>query len=247
MAEWLLPAGRHLEAKSVDDALELLDLLMSAELLGRAQREADRDKARQHPRLARASARLAVAVEALFDSDGWGGPEEEPRVSQVWETIEAVVSRADLRAALTVVSKTVPPPGAEDPDDWRTELLGRYQTVTGFLKLLPAVISFGATAEGAAVLAAMRALPDVLAYRSRLPAPLIPGRLIDDGVVTGPWRRLVFGHPAHEGGAVSRHAALLDQLAAVLAPAQPSRLPATRPIHHKIECGSITATCQPTR
>ena len=202
----LLATARYLEAKSVDDALELLDLLMSAELLGRAQREADRDKARKHPRLARASARLAVAVEALFDSDGWGGPDEEPRVSQVWEAIEAVVSRADLRAALAVVSESVPPPGAEDPDDWRAELLGRYQTVAGVLKLLPSVISFGATAEGAPVLAAMRALPDVLAYRSRLRVPLIPGRLILDGVVTGPWRRLVFGHPVHESGAVSRHA-----------------------------------------
>jgi hypothetical protein len=147
-----------------------------------------------------------VAVEALFDSDGWGGPDDEPRVSQVWEAIEAVISRADLRAALAVVSETVPPPGAEDPDDWQAGLLSRYPTVTGFLKLLPSVISFGATAEGAPVLAAMRALPDVLAYRSRLPAPLIPGRLIEAGVVTGPWRRLVFGHPAHEGGAVSRHA-----------------------------------------
>jgi hypothetical protein len=74
----LLATARHLEAKSVDDALELLDLLMSAELLNKAQREADKDKARKHPRL---------------------------------------------------------------------------------------------------VLAAMRALPDVLAYRSRLPAPLVPGRL----------------------------------------------------------------------
>ncbi len=78
--------------------------------------------------------------------------------------------------------------------------------MSGFLKMLPSVISCGATAEGAPVLAAMRALPDVLAYRSRLPAPLIPGRLIDAGVVTGPWRRLVFGHPAHADGAVSRHA-----------------------------------------
>jgi TnpA family transposase len=201
----LLATARYLEAKSVDDALELLDLLMSAELLGRAQREADRDKARKHPRLARASARLAVAVEALFDSEGWGGP-EEPRVSQVWEAIETVVSRADLRSALAVVSETSPPPGAEDPDDWRAELLSRYQTVIGFLKLLPAVISFGATAEGAPVLAAMRALPDVLAYRGKLPAPLIPGRLIDAGVVNGSWRRLVHGHPPHEDGAVSRHA-----------------------------------------
>ena len=79
-----------------------------------------------------------------------------------------------------------PPPGAEDPDDWRAELLGGYQTVIGFLKLLPAVISFGATAEGAPVLAAMQTLPDVLAYRSRLPAPLIPGKLIKAGVVSGP-------------------------------------------------------------
>ena len=42
-------------------------------------------------------------------------------------------------------------------------MLGRYQTVAGFLKLLPSVISFGATAEGALVLAAMRELPGVLA------------------------------------------------------------------------------------
>jgi hypothetical protein len=202
----LLATVRHLEARSVDDALELLDLLMSAELMNKAQREADKDKVRKHPRLARASARLAVAVEALFESDGWGGPGDEPRVSQVWEAIEAVISRAELRAALALVSETVPPPGAEDPDDWRVQLTGRYPTVSGFLKMLPGVISFGATAEGAPVLAAMRALPDVLACGSRLPAPLIPGRLIDAGVVSGPWRRLVFGHPAHADGAVSRHA-----------------------------------------
>ena len=69
----LLATVRHLEAKSVDDALELLDLLMTTELVGRAQTASDKEKARRHPRLARASARLAVAVEALFDSDGWGG------------------------------------------------------------------------------------------------------------------------------------------------------------------------------
>jgi len=109
-----------------------------------------------------ASARLAVAVEALFESDGWGGPDEEPRVSQVWEAIEAVVSRAELRAALALVSDSVPPPDAEDPDDWRAELLSRYPTVSGFLKMLPGGISFRATAEGAPVLAAMRALPALL-------------------------------------------------------------------------------------
>jgi hypothetical protein len=198
----LVATVRHLEAKSVDDALELLDLLMTTELLGRAQRESDKENARRHPRLARASARLAVAVDALFESDGWGGPGEGPRVSEVWKAIESVVSRAEL----ALVTETVPPPGGPDPDDWRAALPARYPAVSGFLKMLPGVIEFGASAEGAPVLAPMRALPDVLAYRGKLPAPLIPGRLIDAGVVIGPWRRLVFGHPTHEDGAVSRHA-----------------------------------------
>jgi hypothetical protein len=56
------------------------------------------------------------------------------------------------------------------PTDWMRCLLSRYPTVSGFLKLRPDVISFGATSEGAPVLAAMRALPGVLAYRSRLSA-----------------------------------------------------------------------------
>ena len=35
----LVATVRHLEGRSIDDALELLDLLMTTELLGRAQRE----------------------------------------------------------------------------------------------------------------------------------------------------------------------------------------------------------------
>ena len=104
------------------------------------------------------------------------------------------------------MNENVPPADAAAPDDWRKELLGRYTTVSGFAKLLPKVICFSANAEGATVLAAMEMLPDVLAYHSRLATPLIPARMIDETVVNGPWRRLVFGHPAHQGGAVNRHA-----------------------------------------
>ena len=48
-------------------------------------------------------------------------------------------------------------------------------------------------------------LPDVLAYRSRLPAPLIPAKMIDAAMVNGPWKRLVPA-PAHQDGTVNRHA-----------------------------------------
>jgi hypothetical protein len=201
----LLATVRFLEDKSVDDTLELLDLLMATELVNKAQNASSKEKVRKHPKLAKSAARLAVAVEALFESDGWGGPEEEPRVAEVWEAIEAVISRAELRAAWVLVNDSVPPANA-DPDGWRTELVGRYATVSGFLKVLPEVIEFGANAEGTPVLEAMKALPDVLAHRSRLPAPLIPGRLVDAGVVNGPWKRLVFGHAVRDDGSANRHA-----------------------------------------
>ncbi|GEM_PF-7077228 len=39
----------YLEAKAIDDALELFDLLMTTELVGRAERPAEREGARRHP------------------------------------------------------------------------------------------------------------------------------------------------------------------------------------------------------
>jgi hypothetical protein len=106
-------------------------------LVNKAQNASNKEKLRKHPKLAKSAARLAVAVEALFESDGWGGPDEEPRVAEVWEVwevweaIEAVISRADLRAALVLVRENVLPADTADPDDWRTELVGRYATVSG--------------------------------------------------------------------------------------------------------------------
>ena len=197
---------RHLEAKSVDDTLELLDLLMSTELLNKAATAAGKETVRRHPRLAKATARLAVAAGALLDSEQWGS-EDEVRVAAVWEAIEAVISRAELRAAVATVNEMVPPGTEAGADDWRAGLAGRFTTVSGFVKLLTGVIEFGANAEGQPVLAAMTALPEVLAYRTRQPpASLVPGALIEPQVVPGPWRRLVFGHPARPDKTVDRNA-----------------------------------------
>ncbi|MEV3927635.1 hypothetical protein [Actinomadura coerulea] len=63
----------------------------------------------------------------------------------VWEAIETVVSRAEVRAAVATVNEMVPPPDAEaEADDWRAEMVGRFATVSGFIKQLTPVIEFGA-------------------------------------------------------------------------------------------------------
>jgi hypothetical protein len=201
----LLATVQRLETKTVDDALELLDLLMVTELSGRARREADKQTVRRHPRLAKASARLAAAVEVMLEAVDWGA-EDEVLLAQVWEAIEAVVPRADLRAAVATVTGMVAPPDAEDDGGWRVEMAAKYQMVSGMVKMLTDVITFGANAEGEPVLAAMAALPQVLAYRSHTHSvTVLPRRLIDPEVVTGPWKRLVYGHPPRTDDLVDRN------------------------------------------
>jgi len=121
--------------------------------------------------------------------------------------IEAIVARGELRAAVATVTGIVPPPDVEDDGGWRAEMASRYPTVSGFIKMLTGVIEFGANAEGAAVLAAMQRLPDALAYRSHThTARVLPLRLIDASVVSGVWKRLVFGHPARTDKLADRNA-----------------------------------------
>jgi hypothetical protein len=47
----------YLESKATDDAPELFDLLMTTDLLARAERESSKDKLRRHPRMSRDGAR----------------------------------------------------------------------------------------------------------------------------------------------------------------------------------------------
>ena len=192
----LLATVVALEAKATDDCLELLDLLMVTELLGKAERESVKEKARQHPRLARASAKLATAVEVLLDATADGG---ELGLSEVWELIDAVVSRGELRAAVAAITELVPP-DSDDDGVQRAQLATRIATVTGFLKTLTAVIEFGANADAQAVLAEMQRMPELLRSRKLTSAD------VDRTLIHGSWKRLVFDAPGLPDGAVDKNA-----------------------------------------
>lgn len=179
----LLTTVVHLEAQAVDDALELLDLLMVTELVGKASKEADKQKLRRHPGLARASAKLALAIRILLDLPV---AEAQLTLDDAWQAIDAVLPRSELAAAVETVNE-LSPPGDDGDREWRAVLAGRIVTVSGFLKTLTEVIDFGANADGAPVLAAMRDLPALLKSRKKATA-----KDLHPDLVTGSWKGLVF-------------------------------------------------------
>jgi hypothetical protein len=192
----LLATVVHLKAKAIDDCLELLDLLMVTELLGKAERESNAERLRQHPQLARASATLAAAMRVVLETTGRG---EAVGLGELWDAIEAVAPRGELETAVATMSSPVPPPGADDEEGVRAELATRITTVSGFLKTLTEVIDFEANAEAASVLAAMKAMPELLRARRR---PTVVD--VDEALVQGSWKRLVFGTPPAPDGAVDK-------------------------------------------
>jgi TnpA family transposase len=169
---------------------------MTTELLGKAERATNKQRAREHPRLARASAKLAIAVEKLLEVSASG---TSSRIEDVWREIEAVVDRAELRAAVEVVSELVPHLDEDDEAGMRARLSERIRLVSGFLRELCEAIELGSNTEAGPVLREMRRMPELLHPRRRLTAGDI-----DDRLVRGSWRRLVYGQPAD--GTVDRNA-----------------------------------------
>ncbi|WP_217496195.1 hypothetical protein [Arthrobacter sp. 24S4-2] len=95
----------YLEAKATDDTLEMFDVLMTTDLLARAERESKTEKLRRYPRLSKDAAKCAAAVEVMLASTEWG---EEITIELLWDAIESVVSRAELRTAVTNLSDVIP-------------------------------------------------------------------------------------------------------------------------------------------
>ncbi|MEV0704588.1 hypothetical protein AB0I53_42640 [Saccharopolyspora sp. NPDC050389] len=141
----------YLQTRAVDDALDLLDVLISSKLLARAERESAKEKLRTLPKLGKASAKLAAAFGVLWEVTGAhddlaeqaaeaGDVVEPVSLGQVWAEIEAVVPRSELAEALVAVVELAGPPDSDADEAWRSELVKRFATVRPFLPLLCEVI-----------------------------------------------------------------------------------------------------------
>ncbi|MEV4222282.1 hypothetical protein [Nonomuraea sp. NPDC049725] len=198
----LVATVRQLERTSVDDALLLFDLLMSTKLLSGAARASNQEKLKTFPRLKTAAAKMAAAWAIVLAERPEG--QAPASVAEMMAAVETVVSRQELAAAVESVRELPPPPGDDDDGDaeWRASLVDRYATVRPFVEALTFVIPWGATEAGTEVLAALRALPKVIAARK----PGVEHIRGFEALVTGSWRRLVFANPKWEAPAIDRPA-----------------------------------------
>lgn len=201
----LVATARHLEVTAVDDALDLFSVLMATRLLAWAERESAKARLRSLPELARASATLAAAARVLLDSMATG---EAISVGDLWAAVDDVVPRGRLLAAVDVVENLAPADDDAGETARRVELVKRYATVRPFLALLVEVIPFAATDAGAPVLAAVRALPELVG-RKKVRADEVVADIVPPG-----WRRLVFD-PDSEAGAVEHRAYVICVLEAL--------------------------------
>jgi hypothetical protein len=144
----------------VDDALDLLDVLITSKLLARAERESNKQKIRTFPKLGKASITMAAAMGVFLEITGAnddlqaqaahdGVDADQVTLSHVWEQIEQVASRAEITHALVDIVDLAGPADDDTDAAWRTELVKRFPTVRPFLPMLCQVIRFGASPEGA--------------------------------------------------------------------------------------------------
>ncbi|MFI0192121.1 Tn3 family transposase [Streptomyces sp. NPDC017082] len=200
----LLATAVYLTSRAVDDALDLLEVLIATKLLARAERETAKQKLKTLPRVERAGMRLATAFRVVFDTtseqvDTDTGEIAAPKVETLeamWAEIEQVVPREELAAAIAALFELTPPLDSDADEAWRAMLVTRFPTVRPFLALLVQVVDFGATPEGLPVLKARKSLPDLMGRKKVGPDE------IDTSLLAGSWRRLVLSAPHLEPGTV---------------------------------------------
>ncbi len=210
----LAATAKVMLARAVDDVL-VFDLLMTGELLGKAERQSKEEKLRRFPRVSRNAGKLASAVKVLLEMVE---VDQNVGLGVVWDLIEKTVTRSELRHAVEAIDELVPV-GDDELDGQRlAELAGKLNTVKPFLPLMMEKVAFGATPEGAAVLAATKTLAQLLAAR--------PTAKLHDRRGGLPKRRTCAGGHHHRRRLLQRHRLRIAAHAGIPVPAetgQPAR------------------------
>jgi hypothetical protein len=100
---------RHLEAKAIDEALDLFQVLMATRLISAARRATDKERLSTLPQLEKASRTLARAAKVLLEEleliEERGADVD---VAALWAAVEEVAPRAAVMGATATVVSLVP-------------------------------------------------------------------------------------------------------------------------------------------
>jgi hypothetical protein len=152
---------RHLEAKAIDDALDLFTVLMATRLISAAKRKTDKERMSTLPQLEKASRTLALAAKVLIEElelvEETGADVD---VAALWRAVEVeeVAPRAQISSVASLVASLVPEGDGGAEAAMREALTGRYNTVRPFLSLLGDTKMLGAAPAGERILSAVRRL-----------------------------------------------------------------------------------------
>ena len=167
----LVAFASNLEAVALDDALDLLDILIT-EIFSDAARASDKARLRTIKDLDAAAIQLMQVCRLILAPD----LQDAGLRSAIFKTLE----RDELEAAVNQVDSIVRPP----EDVYYRELAGSYARVRRFLPHLLDTVRFDATPAGQSVLEALNYLAEV--ERGAANAPVAPATIVNRG-----WRRYV--------------------------------------------------------
>ncbi|MFE6922416.1 DUF4158 domain-containing protein [Nocardia sp. NPDC057663] len=122
----LAATATAMRARAVDDVLEVFDLLMTTQLLAKAERQSKDEKVRRYPRVSRNAGKLAAAVRVLLEMVE---VDQNVELGVVVDLIEQTVTRSELRHAVAAIDELVPAGDSELDGQRLTELAGRLSTV----------------------------------------------------------------------------------------------------------------------
>jgi TnpA family transposase len=168
----LVAFASNLEACALDDALDLLDILIT-EIFSEAAKASDKARLRTIKDLDAAAVRLSQVCRLVLDPEVPG--------AELRAAIFAATTPEDLQTAVGQVDSLVRPP----EDVYYQELEDSYQRVRRFLPTLLETVQFGSTPAGESILEAIQYLRRI-EEQGRTAAGNPPLNIVNRG-----WRRYV--------------------------------------------------------
>ncbi|MEV6007313.1 Tn3 family transposase [Streptomyces sp. NPDC051976] len=200
----VLAAIKRLETSALDDAIDMLDKLITESFIAKPQRWADKALVNAYPKFGPDGTLVGQALLAILHSVAESIDQDSGEITDpVTDTdstravLETVADRDTLKRAAKNFLEYMPAQDSDTHEARRAKALERFRDVRTLVPVLVDRVRFGARPAGQAALTALHALPPLLDREDvRLDD-------IDTTLLEGSWKRLVEGGLEQSGGAVN--------------------------------------------